>query len=121
MRATGLIFLALFALGILFFAFRGTIPGKKRAEIEVGMSVNEVSSLLQSGIADPYSCAWTAVDDQLTTSTQNCSLPSENFLSRSNSGYKVMVIFKGIGMDYDFFVSFDENRVVDSVSDGVIR
>lgn len=109
------------SLVVLFFAFRSLAPQKAQEKINIGMSLQEVVESLQAGVVEPYSCSWRIAGDERPTATRSCNPPDKKFLSRANSGYRVTVIFKGVGMDYDFEVEFDEGGKVKLVAGGSAR
>jgi hypothetical protein len=106
---------------VLFIFLRNEEPQKSRDRIKVGMSLGDVVNSLQSGLVEPYSCFWGVGDESKLVATRNCSSPGEKYLADVSGGYRMMVVFKGIGMDYDFEIEFDSTGKVKVISDGSVR
>ena len=110
----------LLGLSVAFFAYRSNTSQIVRSKIVQGMSPSEVSVVLRSGVIEPYACLWKNIDKQ--KATRNCQVPNKNFLTQDSlSGLRVMVVFKGIGIDHHFEIIFDETKRVKKVTAITVR
>ena len=85
------------------------------------MPLDEVVESLQSSLVKPYSCFWYIGKKKKLTATRNCNSPDEKFLANVDAGYRMVVVFKGIGTDYDFEIEFYPTGKVKLISDDSVR